>query len=312
MTRATAPFYADVAQAPPGAETFWLKASDKVRLRATFWREGARGTVLLFPGRTEYVEKYGPAAGELRSRGFATATIDWRGQGLADRLLPDRSTGHVDRFGDYQKDVAALVALAELEGMPKPWFLIAHSMGGAIALRSLYDGLSVRAVAFSAPMWGIRISPSLRPVAWALSTVGRVVGHGHKYAPGTSPVTYVAEAPFADNVLTRDPEMFAFMQRQVTTHPELALGGPSLHWLNEALWECLDLHRRPSPDVACLTMLGPNERVVDTRPIHDRMARWPGGRLELIPEAEHEVIMEVPVIRKRFFDQAAALFEASA
>lgn len=311
MTNAAAPFFADVAEGPPADTTVWLTAQDGVRLRVALWREGAKGTVLLFPGRTEYVEKYGPAAADLRARGFATATIDWRGQGLADRPLPDRATGHVERFGDYQKDVAALVAFARQERMPEPWFLMGHSMGGAIGLRALYEGLPVRAAVFSAPMWGIRISPVLRPAAWVLSTVGRVVGKGYKYAPGTSPATYVAEAPFADNVLTRDADMYAFMQRQVRTHPELSLGGPSLHWLNEALWECLDLHRKPSPDLPCMTMLGPNERVVDTRPIYDRMARWPGSRFELAPDAEHEVMMEVPAVRDRFFDLAADLFANS-
>jgi len=44
-----------------------------------------KGTVLLFPGRTEYIEKYGPAAADFLARGFATVVIDWRGQGLADR-----------------------------------------------------------------------------------------------------------------------------------------------------------------------------------------------------------------------------------
>jgi alpha-beta hydrolase superfamily lysophospholipase len=96
--------------------------------------------------------------------------------------------------------------------------------GGAIGLRALYNALPVKAAAFSAPMWGIRIHPALRPVAWALSSVGRTFGRGHLYAPGTSPKTYVAEAPFADNVLTTDATMYAFMQRQVTQHPDLALG----------------------------------------------------------------------------------------
>jgi len=306
-----APFFADVAQAPDGVSARWLKAPDGVRIRAAFWRGGDKGTVLLFPGRTEYVEKYGPAAGEFAARGYAMLTVDWRGQGLADRLLPDRATGHVGRFQDYQKDIAALVDLAAREGLPRPYFLVAHSMGGAIGLRALYGGLAVRAVAFSAPMWGIRIHPALRPAAWVLSTAGRGLGQGQRYAPGTTPVTYVAEAPYDDNVLTTDPTMYAFMQTQVRDHPDLALGGPSLHWLNEALRECFELRHRPSPYVPCLTALGSRERVVDTRPIQVRMARWPDGRLDLVPEAEHEVMMETPAIRRHFYDTAGRLFDAN-
>ena len=310
MTAAAAPFFAEAADAPDGAVLRWLICADGVRIRAALWRGGTMGTVLLFPGRTEYIEKYGPAAGEMAARGYSMVTVDWRGQGLADRPLADHASGHVARFLDYQKDVAALLDFARAEKLPEPYFLVAHSMGGAIGLRAIYRGLPVRAVTFSAPMWGIRIHPALRPAAWVLSTASRVVGHSHQYAPGTKPITYVAEAPFAGNVLTSDPQMYAFMQAQVRSYPELALGGPSLHWLSEALRECLRLRLMASPKLPCVTMLGTVERVVDRRPIHDRMARWPGGTLIMVPGAEHEVMMETPAIRAQFYDTTCARFEA--
>ena len=75
------------------------------------WRGGTRGTAVIFPGRTEYAEKYGPVAGELVARGFAVAVIDWRGQGLSDRHPRNAMLGHVHDFADYQRDVAALMAL---------------------------------------------------------------------------------------------------------------------------------------------------------------------------------------------------------
>ncbi|MBS0564502.1 MAG: alpha/beta hydrolase [Proteobacteria bacterium] len=307
---ADAPFYADVAEAPAGQTCRWLATADGVRIRAAFWRQGERGTVLLFPGRTEYAEKYGPAAGELAARGFAMATLDWRGQGLADRPLPDRATGHVRHFGDYQKDVAAFLGLVRAEGLPQPFHLIAHSMGGQIGLRALLDGLPVRAAAFSAPMWGLHINPALRPLAWLTSGLAALAGKGSLYAPGTSAATYVSEAPFADNVLTRDPAMYAFMQRQIAAHPDLILGGPSMQWLNEALRDCLALSFSPSPRLPGLTMLGALERVVDPRRIRARMERWPGGELDIVAGAEHEVMMERPEVRRRFYDRACALFAA--
>ena len=77
------------ADGPQGGVAQWLTTSDGVRVRVAVWgRDAPKGTVLLFPGRTEYVEKYGRAAGDLLARGFATVAIDWRGQGLADRLQP--------------------------------------------------------------------------------------------------------------------------------------------------------------------------------------------------------------------------------
>ncbi len=304
-----APFYDDIAEAPAGWLCRWIKASDGVRLRAATWRVGEKGTVLLFPGRTEYIEKYGPAARELRRRGYAMATIDWRGQGLADRPLKDRMAGHVARFDHFQRDVAALVALAEAQELPRPFYLMAHSMGGAIGLRALYQRLPVRAAAFSAPMWGILIHPALRPAAWLLSSLSRPTRQDHQYAPGTSAISYVAEAPFADNVLTRDPGMYQLMQRQIAAHPDLALGGPTLGWLHEALIECRALRQKAAPAYPCYTALGSLERVVDAGPVHERMAGWLGGRLEIVPGAEHEVMMETPEIRAQFYDAACALFD---
>ncbi len=306
-----APFFAEVADAPEGATCVWLKTSDGVRIRAAHWRGGDKGTVLLFPGRTEYIEKYGPAAGEFAARGYSMVSLDWRGQGIADRLLEDRAPGHVDRFSDYQHDVAALMDFVSAESLPKPWFVIGHSMGGCIGLRAIYDGLPVNAATFSAPMWGIKMQAILRPVAWTLSTIAPLFGQGHRLVPSTSATTYVLDADFEGNVLTRNREMFDFMRRQLIAHPELAIGGPTLRWLHEALCETRALSRMPSPALPCLTVLGAEERIVHSEAIHERMAHWPGSEFDLVGSAEHELMMEGPETRKKFFDRAAALFDTS-
>ena len=171
-----APFYADVADAPEGVEALWLTASDGVRFRVAVWAEGAKGTVILLPGRTEYAEKYGRAARDLAARGFATLVIDWRGQGLSDRALPDRMVGHVADFAEYQLDLDAALALADEMGLPEPRYLMSHSMGGCIGLRALMRNLPFKAAAFSAPMWGISMAAWMRPVAQMISSLSGMIG----------------------------------------------------------------------------------------------------------------------------------------
>lgn len=307
-----APFLAEVTRAPENVTCAWLRADDGVRLRVAGWRAGCKGTVLLFPGRTEYIEKYGPAAGEFTARGYSVLTIDWRGQGLADRLIPDARRGHVRRFSDYQRDVDAAIAFAREIDLPQPWFLVGHSMGGCIGLRALHRGIPVRAVTFSAPMWGIKMHPLMRPVAWSLSFAATISGQGWRMTPSTTPENYVLTNPFEDNVLTRDPEMYEFMRRQLVAHPELGIGGPTLQWLYEALKETRALMRMDAPDIPCLTVLGAEERIVHAAAIHDRMRRWPGAEFDLVGNAEHELMMETPPIRQRFFDRAAGLFDRHA
>jgi lysophospholipase len=310
----TAPFLADLAHAPADGQTYWVTTQDGVHLRfGVFNRNAPKGTVLLFPGRTEYVEKYGSAASSLAEAGYAMIVIDWRGQGLADRLTNDPMSGHVHHFSDYQLDVAAITAAATELNLPKPWHLLAHSMGGCIGLRALYLGLPVLSAVFSGPMWGIRINDVLRPVAWSLSWSSRQLGFSHLYSPNTTGgQSYVLKEPFASNKLTRDAEMYQMMIDQTRAEPAIGLGGPTLRWLNEALRECRELSRLPSPDLPCLTFVGTEEDIVCVPRIHDRMANWPASQLEWIDGARHEVLMEDRDTRRRIFDQMTAFFDSHA
>ena len=307
-----APFHAKVACAPGEARSLWRVAGDGTRLRVTLLARGAHGTVLLFPGRTEYAEKYGPLARFLAERGLSVVTIDWRGQGLSARLLPDAGIGHVAAFRDYQGDVATLLEAASALGLPARRHLLAHSMGGAIGLRALMEGLPVASAAFSAPMWGIVMGAGLRPVARALGWASRPFGLAARYAPGTGPASYIDAAPFEGNLLTTDRERYGWMRAQVSAHPALALGGPSLQWLHEALAEEVALARRPSPDVACLTGLGSEEGIVSASMIRERMARWPRGRLDVFEGARHELMMERAPLRDAFLGAVADHFAAHA
>lgn len=309
MSLPPAPLFTDIHPGPDPSAAYWADTPDGKRIRLGVWQpEGARGTVLIFPGRTEYIEKYGVVAAGFASRGLASIAIDWRGQGLADRLLDDPLTGHVEHFTDYQKDVASLMRAARSLNLPRPYFLVAHSMGGAIGLRAVIEGLAVQAAVFTGPMWGINISPQLRLPAHILSTLMPKLNRGHRLPPGVTNTPYVLSEPFEDNLLTTDAQMFAMMHDQLIAHPEMQLGGPSYVWLREALAETAHLAGRAAPKMPCITYLGTNERIVGTPRIHERMASWNSGQLRLIEGGEHEILMESPEIRNPVFDEIAALF----
>ena len=309
MSLSPAPYHSDIAHGPSGGAAHWTKTSDDIRVRIGHWPlEGANGTVLIFPGRTEFIEKYGQIAQGLSTHGLASAAIDWRGQGLADRIAENPLIGHVDHFTDYQKDVAAMVRAARELDLPRPYFLLGHSMGGAIGLRAVMEGLAVRSVVFSGPMWGIKIAPHLKPLAWTLSNVLPRFGQGYRLPPGTRLEHHVLADGFEDNLLTRDRTQFDIMRKQLVDHPELILGGPSLIWLREALAETRHLAGRGSPNISCLTFLGSNERIVDIPAIHARMNAWKNGHLEIVPDGEHEVLMEGPAATAPLFDRMADLF----
>ena len=307
-----APFHADLADGPADGRAWWVTAEDGVRLRIGAYHAcGDKGTVLLFPGRTEYIEKYGRAARHLADCGYATLAIDWRGQGLSDRLSDDPMSGHVHHFSDYQRDVAQMLTVARALNLPRPMHLLAHSMGGAIGLRAAMQGLPVASCVFSAPMWGIQMQDALRLVAWSVSWGSRHIGMGHHYAPGTLPESYVLSEPFETNKLTNDREMYQYMIDQTEGCPDLGLGGPSLHWLHEALVECRELADMPAPALPCLTFAGTDEEIVDLPRIETRMGDWPGGQLEWIEGGKHEVLMENRTTRIRILGRICGFFDAN-
>ena len=306
-----APYFEDLAEGPAG-RTRWVRTDDGVRVRIGIWPEGSKGTVLLFPGRCEYIEKYGRTAAELHRRGYASVAIDWRGQGLADRLLGNPAIGHVARFADYQRDVRAMLDDPAVQALPRPWLLLGHSMGGAIALRTLLDGAPVQGAAFSAPMWGILIEPKVRIVSKVLPVTARALGLGARQAPTTNGADFLLHAEFAGNELTTDQDMWAYLKRQLAADTRFRLGGPSLTWLGEALTETRALVAAPKPDIPALVGLGTNERIVDPDAMRRIVERWPSARLITFDGAEHELLMERSETRDKFLDEALALLPSGA
>jgi lysophospholipase len=290
-----------------GGRAVWLRAGDGVRLRLAHW-PGAERHVLILPGRTEWIEKYACVVRTLAGAGWGAFVLDWRGQGLSDRLAPDARLGHVARFSDYQIDLHAALAAAETLA-PGPLPIIAHSMGGCILFRGLVNGLRPPAVAFSAPMWGLDQPPSgLRSILRMGAALRSPFGRDVAYVPTTGPDYGLVSMGLEGNVLTRDRAQFERMKAQLVAHPDLTIGGPSLRWLAGALIELRALARLAAPEVPALIGLGGSERVVSPGAIRARAEGWRAAELVEYPEAEHEILMERPEVRDDFLARALALF----
>ena len=96
---------------PDNAVAGSIKTPDGVTLRFARFAPppGRKGTVVVLQGRAEFIEKYFETARDLRARGFAVATFDWRGQGLSERALTDRQKGYVRDFSQYATDLDAIM-----------------------------------------------------------------------------------------------------------------------------------------------------------------------------------------------------------
>ena len=198
---------------PGGGVVRRITVADGTSLRAARWvpADASRGTVVVLNGRTEYIEKYFEMISQLLERGFAVATLDWRGQGLSDRPLENRQKGWVQSFDLYVSDLHEFFETFVQPACPEPYRVLSHSMGGNITLRYLRDHPETFVSAiFSSPMWGI--GKTARTPGWTrlLGSAACAVGFGEAYVPGSNDWG-AKERVFETNILTHDPERFARM-----------------------------------------------------------------------------------------------------
>src|SRR5215470_3549139 len=142
--------------APSGAITGSFKSAGGMKLRFARWeptRPPKRGTVCVFQGRGEFIEKYFEVVADLRRRGFGVATMDWRGQGGSSRMLSNPNKGFVRSFADFDQDLAYFMKEVVLPNCAPPYIAVAHSMGGNILLRNASQSKSwFSRMVLSAPM----------------------------------------------------------------------------------------------------------------------------------------------------------------
>lgn len=300
------------APAPAGGHAEWVSGAGGVRLRAALFPPAAgpaRGSVVVSPGRTEPLEKYFETIGELTARGFAVLVHDWRGQGLSQRLLPDRLKGHASGYRDFLEDYR-LILLAFQDRLPQPWIALGHSMGGCLVLLDLIRGESRFAAALlSAPMLGISTAgvpdAMARTAAWAMVASGQ----------GASPVPGLGHDPlvdaFVEEGLTHDRARYSRYKAQLRACPDLALGGPTWGWLDfalsavTALTDATALGRVMIP---VTIVAAQHDRLVLNSISRQTAERMPRGRYIEIAGAFHEILVETDDIRSQFW----AVFDALA
>ncbi len=285
---------------PEGARIRWLDGAEGRRLRMcvapALNPSAPRGTVIVCPGRTEFIEKYFETARELQEMGFAILILDWPGQGLSSRLLPDARKGHIDRFSTFMN--ALKKALDEMQDeLPRPLVSLAHSMGGAIALAAITKKLiEVDAAAFSAPMWGLKSRfMGMKYLAWSMKTLGQ----GNKFAIKPGP-----RGSFEENIVTHDRGRWDMQEALISASPDLELGPITWSWLGASL-DVIDAFAKPTAlaHVNCPVLIATagEEELVDNDSHHRISRHLTNVERIYLPNARHEILMETDDIRAQFW-----------
>ncbi len=293
------------------AEFFFVQQGD-VKIRVMLAEapvDDPRGTILLHPGRTEFIEKYFETIEDFLTRGFSVMALDPRGQGLSDRLLEDPLKSYVESFQDYADDMAMIVD--ELSArLPKPHILIGHSMGGCVALQAVISGvMNPSAVVCSAPMLGLFDIQT--PLARIIIKTFNLLGMAKNNLPFQKQDRGMPVA-FKGNKLTSDKQRFRLWAEYFESTPALRLAGPTYGWLEQALKSMAFVNRNAEQlKIPGLIVAAGGDPIVEPSS-NERFAANAGIDYLVVPGALHEVFLERDEIRNQFFDAFDAFLKRQA
>jgi alpha-beta hydrolase superfamily lysophospholipase len=171
---------------PDGMVAGGVTAADGTRLRYAVCPGPhiGRGTVCIFQGRGDFIERYFETIKDLRSRGYDVAILDWRGQGGSDRRLSDPYRVHIRSFREYDLDLAAFMTEVVLPDCRPPFVALAHSTGAVVVLRALKVHNWFERAVLSAPLIDIAPVGLPRPLVRFVARLITLVGLGRLYLPG--------------------------------------------------------------------------------------------------------------------------------
>jgi lysophospholipase len=285
----------------------FLQARDGIQLRYGCWPyRGKRlaGTVAVLGGRAEFMEKYIETIGDLNTRGFHAFSLDWRGQGLSDRMLRDRTRGYVRTFGDYVADLKLFVDEVVKPDTGRPLILMAHSMGATIVLHYLRRfPRGVRKAVLLSPMIDFRTDPVPYPIARGYCLMLAKLGMARRNVPSMRRNASF-RGSFADNRLTHDAARFQRSQQALQDNPRLLVSGITYGWL-AASFKAVDVIQRPGfarcIQTPMLVVTAGNDQVVSNTAAGRFVARLPATRAICIKDAYHEILQERDGLRSQFW-----------
>ena len=294
----------DSFNCPSDGKSFFYKTLDGVNLRIAIWNEtSSKGTILLQSGRTEFIEKYYEVIQEFVNRGFCVALMDWRGQGLSDRVAKDIRIGHVGNFSDYDSDFEEVIRKVYQDTCPKPWIALGHSMGGCLVASNAAKNTDLfDAIILCAPMLSLQMPNLIKKLIHILGFMIKIGLNEKALArPEWHEDKGWLENPFTENQVTSDAARYERTIMLIREHEELAIGGLTIGWVYGALKRTKEMI---SPgwikkiEQPLLLLNATKDKLVNPKENKKICSQSNRVIIEDI-NSEHEILMETDLIREQ-------------
>ncbi len=254
-----------------------LLSRDGTRLRLVQWEVAdPQGEVLVVHGLAEHAGRYGHVARALNQAGYRVSLVELRGHGQSEG-----KRGAVSAWSEYVEDLGAAAAF-----LRKPFVLLAHSMGGLVALDALRGPLreQTRALALSNPLTGVAVVPP-----WYLELAKKSLSRLLPQLALKNPLDpqHISRDPKVVAAYLADPLVFSTIRPRWATEMEAAIARVQAH--------------AGQYELPLLAMVGTADRICDPQAFLALAARWGSPRVErkvyeglyheLFNEPEQQVVL---------------------
>jgi len=288
-------------------------------------KEPHHKSLVISSGRSESYLKYKELSFDLFNLGFNVFLLDHRGQGLSERALENSHKGYVENFQYYIDDLASFIDIivsphCVINGKVDKPFLLAHSMGSAIATRYLQDYPDkIQAAVLSSPMFGFNsggipefiAEPLIKTTAqlnqWFDDTPWYFLGHKD-----------YAQNKFNGNLLMHSELRFKQFNQLYTEIPAIQLGGITIKWLTESIAALETIFTKIDKiTTPTLVIQSGADKIVNNQAQDDfcqqlnqlQPQSCPEGKPLVVKGAYHELFFERDIYRQQALTAVVAWFE---
>jgi len=286
--------------------------------------KAAKKCLVISSGRSESYLKYKELSFDLFKLGFNVFILDHRGQGLSERTLENPHKGYVENFQFYVDDLAIFIGNivsphCTVDGKTHKPYLLAHSMGGAIAARYLQDHPNrIQAAVLSSPMLGFNgggipdflagplISVTARLNQWLDDQSWYFFGHSD-----------YAQKEFSGNLLMHSSLRYQQFSELYQATPEIQLGGITIKWLTESITALETIFTKIAKiTTPTLVLQSGADKIVNNQAQDDfcqqlhqlQPQSCPKGKPLVIKDAYHELFFESDEYRQQALTAAVNWF----
>lgn len=252
------------------------------RIATHYWLpQNPKGTLVVMHGYYDHVGIFGKAIKFGLDNGLAVLAFDLPGHGL--------SSGEqvvIDLFDQYA-DVLDVILNAAQQHLPSPYYALGQSTGGSVLLNYLWRYDAARALPLLERI--ALCAPLVLPRGWRYS--GRFV---YKLVH-----RFIKRLPRGPSRSSHDPDFNRFIDEQD------CLQSPSLsvRWVGAMkVWD-RQFRAFPPLDKSILVIQGTKDFTVAWRYNLQQIQRaLPNARIELIPDAGHQLVNEAEDLRASIFN----------